>query len=215
MNYLGKAKIFIVSGRAIESLKKLIGIDDLYYIGVHGHVIRGPDIEYTHSALTELEGIVKSIRDRILEIISGVGKIAVEDKGIALSIHYRGAGKERSKKILEQISKICSEYYGIRLMRGKKILEILPNTGWDKGKAIDFVLAVLSSRTGLSTNNTIPIYFGDDRTDEYGFKVLRGRGVSVRVGYKCNTNAEYYVNNTDDVIRFLNELKHKIARSSS
>ena len=43
---------------------------------------------------------------------------------------------------------------------------------WDKGKAVEFLLQSL----GLSdSDNVIPIYIGDDRTDEDAFKVLRER----------------------------------------
>ena len=206
-----KTRIFIISGRTVESLKRLVGIDGIYYIGVHGHIIRGPDIEYIHSALEGFRSVIKDIRDRILEMLSKVEGVVVEDKGVALSIHYRGVDRDRSREILKQVLRISSEYYGVRLSKGKKILEVLPNTGWDKGKAIDYVLAILSAKNGLSINSIAPIYFGDDKSDENGFKLLRGKGIGVRVGYKCNTNAEYYVDNTDDVVRFLNELRRWVS----
>ncbi|MEM2203783.1 MAG: trehalose-phosphatase [Sulfolobales archaeon] len=206
-----KIRIFIISGRTVESLKRLVGIDNIHYIGVHGHIIRGPDIEYIHSALEGFKNVIKDIRDRIIETLSKVEGVVVEDKGVALSIHYRGVDRDRSREILEQVSRISSEYYGVKLSKGKKILEVLPNTGWDKGKAIDYVLAVLSTKTGLSTNNMVPIYFGDDKSDENGFKLLRGKGMGVRVGYRCSTNAEYYVDSTDDVVRFLNDLRRWVS----
>ncbi|GAY25553.1 trehalose-phosphatase [Desulfurococcaceae archaeon AG1] len=206
-----KVRIFIISGRSVESLKRLVGIDSIHYIGVHGHIIRGPDIEYTHNALEGFKSVINDIRGRIIETLSKVEGVVIEDKGVALSIHYRGVDRYRSREILEQVLRISSEYYGVKLSKGKKILEVLPNTGWDKGKAIDYVLAILSTKTGLSINRIAPIYFGDDKSDENGFKLLRGKGVGVRVGYRCNTNAEYYVDSTDDVVKFLNELKRWVS----
>lgn len=205
-----KVKIFIISGRSIESLRRLIDIDNLYYIGVHGHIIRGPDIEYTHSALTGLASIMRDIRDRVLEIASKRDGIFVEDKCVALSIHLRGVNRERSRDLVSEILRICREYYGVKIVRGKGIVEVLPNTGWDKGRAVEYLLALLSKKTGLGINKITPIYFGDDRSDEEGFKLLRGRGIGVRVGYRCRTKAQYYVNDPAEVIRFLNMLKHML-----
>lgn len=209
-----KVRIFITSGRSVESLRKFINIDDLYYIGIHGHIIKGPDIDYTHSALKELKGIISYLKPRLYEALSSISEVVIEDKDAALAIHYRGAGKNRSKEILDKVARICSEYYGVKILRGKSMVEIVPNTGWDKGKAIDYVLAFLSRKMGIEAKDITPIYFGDDRSDEEGFKLLRRRGVSVRVGYKCKTHAEYYVNDTNEVIRFLSELRHMITSTN-
>ncbi len=205
-----KVKIFIISGRSIEALRKFIGIDDLYYIGIHGHVIRGPDMIYIHSALEELISVVKRVKNELSGLLSDIEGLVIEDKGAAISIHYRGIGRSRSKEIYEKVSRICSKYYGIVFFRGRSSIEIIPNTGWNKGRAIEYVLATLSMRTGLSASDIMPIYFGDDKSDETGFKLLREKGICVKVGYKCGTKAKYYVNNTEEVIMFLSGLKSKI-----
>lgn len=205
-----RVKIFITSGRSVEALRKFVGIDDLYYIGIHGHIIRGPDIVYTHSALAELTSAIKRMRNELLGLASDIKGLVIEDKDAAISIHYRGIGKSRSREIFEKVSRICSKYYGVKFFRSRSSIEIIPNTGWDKGKAIDYVLAALSARTGLSANDIMPIYFGDDKSDENGFKLLKGKGIGVKVGYRCGTNANYYVDGTEDVIRFLIELKNRV-----
>eukprot|EP00959_Pyramimonas_sp_CCMP1952_P031148 652906-Pyramimonas_sp.AAC.1 len=56
------------------------------------------------------------------------------------------------------------------ITQGKKVLEVRPNVGWNKGKALLFLL----ERFGLSNGaDVLPMYIGDDRTDEDAFQVRR------------------------------------------
>jgi trehalose-phosphatase len=48
----------------------------------------------------------------------------------------------------------------------------------------------------------LPIYLGDDTTDESAFAELR-RGITVRVGGHRRTKARFYLRNPDEVMGFL------------
>lgn len=48
------------------------------------------------------------------------------------------------------------------------MLEIRPTIKWDKGKALEFLLEALGF---ANSNDVLPVYIGDDRTDEDAFKV--------------------------------------------
>lgn len=49
-----------------------------------------------------------------------------------------------------------------------QVFEVRPVIDWNKGKAVEFLLESL----GLSeSEDVLPIYVGDDRTDEDAFKV--------------------------------------------
>ncbi|KAK1405669.1 hypothetical protein POM88_005274 [Heracleum sosnowskyi] len=63
--------------------------------------------------------------------------------------------------------------YGLKLTQGRKVLEIRPTINWDKGKALEFLLESLGY---ANSDNVLPIYMGDDRTDEDAFKVLHNKG---------------------------------------
>jgi trehalose-phosphatase len=84
-------------------------------------------------------------------------------------------------------------------MRGKKVLELAPNIPWDKGKAALFILQELK-------RNYLPIYVGDDATDEAAFKALNEDGVTIRVGKSKKTAAKYYLKGQWEVSRFLKHI---------
>jgi alpha,alpha-trehalase len=88
-------------------------------------------------------------------------------------------------------------------MDGKKVYELLPDVDWNKGKAVLWLLETL----GLEGRNALPIYIGDDRTDEDAFLALKKRGVAILVSEDPQvTAANYWLNNPEEVERFLGEL---------
>jgi trehalose-phosphatase len=81
------------------------------------------------------------------------------------------------------------------------VLEIRPNIDWDKGKAVEWVLASIASDIPA---RYLPVYIGDDRTDEDAFRILRRRGLTVLVSSeKMVSDAEYVLNNVKEVKIFL------------
>lgn len=55
----------------------------------------------------------------------------------------------------------------LRVYFFEQVLEIRPLIEWDKGHALEYLLDTL----GFSSSGVVPIYLGDDRTDEDAFKV--------------------------------------------
>ena len=86
------------------------------------------------------------------------------------------------------------------------VLELQPGVEWDKGRAVLYLLKAL----GLDEDGVAPVYLGDDFTDEHAFEALAGRGLRVFVGEANDpevagrtTAADYRLNSTDEVERFL------------
>ncbi len=91
----------------------------------------------------------------------------------------------------------------LRLTGGKKIHELRPGIDWDKGRAVRWLL----ERLDLAGADVVPLYLGDDVTDEDAFRALRDDGIGVLVGDRAHpTAAQYVLHDPAEVQRFLARL---------
>jgi trehalose-phosphatase len=91
----------------------------------------------------------------------------------------------------------------LSLKAGKKVFEFFPNIRRDKGWAVRAMLKAWRRR------NILAVYIGDDVTDEFAFAVLKGKGITIRVGTpRSRTNADYYLNSTEDVVDLLSAIMY-------
>lgn len=203
-----KFKIAIISGRSLKDIKKKVGIPGIIYSGNHGLEIEGPTIKYENNISVEYLTILNEIRPILRDSLSHFKGVINEDKKMTLSIHYRLA----EKKIIPQIKTVIQQnisYYlrgkKINIREGKMVLEITPNVEWDKGRAVLWIL----NHPGISENNFYPLYFGDDLTDEDAFRALKSYGITILVGKKKKSNAQYFLNDVLEVDKFLEQLIQK------
>ena len=80
------------------------------------------------------------------------------------------------------------------------VLELAPDASWNKGSAALWILNNLRGKY-------LPVYVGDDWTDENAFRALNKQGVTIRVGKSANTAAKYYLKNQREVSEFLKRLE--------
>ena len=84
---------------------------------------------------------------------------------------------------------------------GKKVFEVKPMTGWDKGKAVLWILK--KQQVALGNAKIVPLSIGDDATDEDVFFALRDKGLTIYVGEPKQSYAQYYLRDIDEAARFL------------
>ena len=89
------------------------------------------------------------------------------------------------------------------------VYEIQPKLEWDKGKAVLYLLKAL----GLDGDDVVPLYLGDDITDEDAFRALSGKGIGIFVGQADDpeiggrgTSAAFVLDSIEEVERFLDTL---------
>lgn len=196
----------IVSGRALEDLRPRIGIPDLYYAGNHGLEIEGPGVQEVHREAALARPRISSCAEALRPALAGEAGALLEDKGLTLSIHYRGVPDAMAEeRVRDLVYHHCANQSGLRITEGKKVLEVRPAVEWDKGRATRFLLAILDA--GAATN-TPALFIGDDRTDEDAFRVLHDRGAGIIVAPEppCQTAATAYLRSTDEVMVFLDRL---------
>lgn len=200
----------IISGRALADLKARINISGLIYAGNHGFEIEGPGLSFVNPFADEIKPffrIMHQILSLALETIKGV---LVENKGLTLSIHYRQVKEEeilQVHRIIERAVHGLREYGMIKVTPGKKVYEIRPAVDWDKGKAIRLLMKKYGK--GGRQSGLLPIYMGDDLSDEDGFQMISryGQGISIHIGQdNHHSAAHYYLNSTGEVSEFLERL---------
>lgn len=198
------AKLAFISGRALEDIKNKIGLENVIYSGNHGLEIEGPKIKFKHLVSPKYKMILDRIRNDLQQKISTIRGVFVEDKGLSLSLHYRMADKNK----IPQVKVIFHETIILYLVRnkikiraGKMVLEVRPPIEWDKGKIVLWLLTrqIFAARKA----NILPIYIGDDATDEDAFKALRNKGLTIFVGEPKESHAQYYLKSPKEVIDFL------------
>ncbi|MFA5104466.1 MAG: trehalose-phosphatase [Candidatus Margulisiibacteriota bacterium] len=206
LSRLKDVKVVVISGRSLKDVRRMVGLNNIIYAGNHGLEMRGAGVVFEHPTSSASRKAIDTICSSLRSELSALKGVLIEDKGKTLSVHYRLAGKKDANKIREMIEKAVSPFVKralIKVTEGKKVVEIRPPVYWDKGKAVTWLLKKLKKDAGRPI---LPIYIGDDKTDEDAFGVLRNRGLTFYVGSKGVSNAQYRIKDTKEVHGFLKAL---------
>ena len=149
--------------------------------------IAGRFIRYTHPKALSTRSVIIKIKAADKEIINIKGAW-LEDK-FTLSLHFRSARTKDIPRVKEVFYDVADEFLEknlLAIIKGKKVSELVPDVSWNKGKAVRWILQRLK-------DECMPIYIGDDQTDETAFKALR-KGITIRGREIKKTFADYYLN---------------------
>ncbi len=199
--------VAIISGRSLQDIKQMVGLKNIIYSGNHGLEVEGPEIKFQSFIPFKYKKIFNKIKTRLEEGLSLIPGAWVEDKGLMLSVHYRLVAPERIpevKTVFQEVTIIDHVRGDIKTQSGKMILEIKPPVKWDKGKIVLWLLARQSFL--LEGRELLPIYVGDDVTDEDAFRVLHDRGVTICIGSSKESSAQYYLSNSQEVSKLLQRI---------
>ncbi|KAF8380078.1 hypothetical protein HHK36_027548 [Tetracentron sinense] len=187
----------IISGRCRDKVYEFVQLTDVYYAGSHGMDIMAPlrhlknnDGKYQTRAVDKkgnevvlfqpAQDFLPAIQE-ILKVLEEKTKriqgVVIENNRFCISVHFR---------------RVC-----------KEVMEIRPSIKWDKGYALEYLLDTLGFG---SSGDVLPLYIGDDRTDEDAFKVIesRGEGYSIIVSsIPKDTRASYSLRDPSEVKSFL------------
>lgn len=158
------AVVAAISGRAPEVARRLVGLEDLVYIGNHGLSWWRRGREETLLEAAPYEAMIRDAK-RDLTVRLDLPGLILEDKGPILALHYRLCADREAARvaILDALSPWKTQ--GLRIRQGRLVFELGPPLDVHKGTA----LARLMETHRLSGI----LYLGDDLTDVDAFKVLR------------------------------------------
>ena len=185
----------------------VIGLSNVIYSGNHGFEVSGSHIAFKPAMSAQYMKILKKITATLKEQVAGITGVIIEDKNISLCLHYRMVAEKQIPLISHIFHQTVDPYVRdgkIQIQNGKKVLEVRPPLVWHKGKIISWLL---KTQLPKSINRTVlPLYLGDDRTDEDAFRQLKFSGLTVAVGKHGNSQAQYYLNDSQEVVQFLTKI---------
>jgi trehalose-phosphatase len=211
----------VVSGRSLKKLRALVPVPGIVFAGSHGFEISGPP--GTVPARTVggewRPALAAAAADLAAEVLSAFPGSAVEDNNLSITLHYRNAALAppveevsyvrggvpplRSLPALEAAVDDIAKRHGLRRTHGKCVYELRPMVAWDKGTAVLYLLDSL----GLANQGVLPVYIGDDVTDEDAFRALaKCGGIGVRVAPSDDhtaTHAPFRMEDTTEVCELL------------
>lgn len=195
----------IVTGRARVDVQEQVRLDNLVYAGTHGFDIVGPaGSGIQHQVGQEFLPAMEELHQRLRGALAEVPGLLLETKGYAMAVHYRLAKEQVVPGVEAVVDGLLQDYPRLRKTHGKKVFEIRPRFDWNKGKAVEWILQALGV-------DHVPLYLGDDTTDEDGFEVVAGRGMGILVADQPRpTAAGYWLRDETEVGRFLQRLTRTI-----
>lgn len=185
----------LISGRALGEIDRLIpgGFDAA---GSHG-------AQWRRAGIVKSAGAVAPELDALVRQAGTMNGILVERKPASVALHYRDA-PEREAALRVLASRTVASAPALRVLEGKSVIEVVP-VGANKG------VAIARFMTCPPFAGRLPVFVGDDVTDEAGFAIVNKLGgLSVHVGTNPATRASRKVHSPAVVLRWLVALEHKL-----
>jgi len=205
-----------ISGRPAHNIREMIAVDGMVYIGNHGleRWIDGA-LEFVKGTEEYRKKVVQALTE--LKSLLSLEGIILEDKGIALSIHYRQCpDRELARRyVLERIS-TSAIAKAFRITEGRMVVELRPHLEVNKGTAVGMLVERYRLKGG--------IYLGDDITDVDAFAAMHSRResssfkglalgiINEETSSLMEKEADFSLNGVKDVERFLKWLVETVPR---
>jgi trehalose 6-phosphate phosphatase len=207
------ALVACISGRRAVEARRLVGVEELAYAGNHGLELLAPRAEEVTMNLTIADGVAAAedfVREFDPSSLRSAG-LRLEDKGPIQALHWREAADEDAAQRRATDVAAAAREAGLEPHWGRKVLEIRPASGIDKGTAVKRLLAEQPIERAL--------FAGDDRTDLDAFRALRslvaagGLATAVCIGIgsaeappELSQEADAVVGGTEELLAVLRAL---------
>lgn len=203
--------VAVVSGRDLDDVRRRVEIEGLHYAGSHGFDVVEPEGRRHRKAEEFLPDLVRAAGalEKDLDEIPGA---FVERKGFAIAVHFRQLeDPDHASAVEDVVDGVASGEPRLRKTSGKKIFELRPDVDWHKGHAVRMVLEMLEQAVAARARMPpdaplVPLYVGDDLTDEDAFAAIGSTGVGVVVRGEDDdreTAAQYALGDPTEVETFL------------
>ncbi|MGB0682722.1 MAG: trehalose-phosphatase [Magnetovibrionaceae bacterium] len=192
----------IVSGRDRLDVARLLGGLDLVIAGSHGFDIAGPGLEHHHDTGAGYDALMADVRAKVEGGLGDIPGIGFEYKRSSVAVHFRTVQSSDQDDVVRFMDGLVAGDDRLKMTPGKMVREVMPKLDWHKGRAVLWLIEAM----GLDLSHHVPIYIGDDITDEDGFAALEDRGIGIIVAGPDTTRlskASFRLDDVESVGRFL------------
>jgi trehalose-phosphatase len=184
--------VWIISARRRADILARVRVPAVRYLGLYGWE--------RHAQTPERPGPIDCVKQVVAATLPPLPSVWMEDKHYTFAVHFRGAPEQVRCLVAERVHRAVEPWCGhVRIERGKCVWEVLPRSLGDKGLAVRRELAALPG-------NALPVYVGDDVSDEAAFRALSA-GVGIHVGGPGPSRARYRLDGAAQVRHFLEKLR--------
>jgi trehalose 6-phosphate phosphatase len=219
---IAQCPVGILSGRDLADVRQRIGLPGIWYAGSHGFELTGPDgAHHQNAEATASIPVLEQAAAQLADQLGHIPGVVVEHKRFGVAVNYRKAARDRIGEVAAAVRN-AGQRIGLRVTTGREVIELHPNVDWDKGKTLRWVLDYIrDDQAGPSPAGgrgpreagefpLLPIYLGDDITDEDAFDAVRDDGIAVVVRHSEDgdraTAALFALDNPEQVREFTERL---------
>ena len=197
--------VAILSGRDLADIQERVGIPGLWYAGSHGFEMVGPDGRYqSNETAAQAIPLLEQAAAGLTEQLRTMTGVVVEHKRYAVAVHYRNAAPEAAATVTAAVHNVGIRL-GLKVTSGRMVVELRPDIDWDKGRTLEWIVDEMTGEEPL-----LPIFLGDDLTDEDGFDAVLHDGIGIVVRHSEDgdraTGARFSLDDPDRVREFVERL---------
>jgi len=186
----------IVTGRSLEQIRRLVDVPGLTYAASHGFDIHGPGLR--HQVGRNARNAIHAAYIDVTRKVGDIEGVLIENKTFSVAVHFRLVAPENTRRVIDAVRSTGLQHR-LRVTGGKQVIELRPDIDWDKGAAIRWLAGRHPGR--------IPLFIGDDLTDEDGFRAIADSGITILVAAEPReTAARFTLQGVDAVETFLQRL---------
>jgi trehalose-phosphatase len=198
----GVCPVAVLSGRDLADIRDRVGAQGIWYAGSHGFELTGPDGAYhQNDAAAAVVPVLERAAGELRDTLAHIPGVRVEHKRFAVAVHYREVAPEHVGEIVAATHRL-GQRDDLRVTSGRMLVELRPDIDWDKGTTLAWILDRVDGAGAL-----LPIYIGDDLTDEDAFDAVQFDGIGIVVRHDEDgdrkTAAHFTLGSPDQVREFV------------
>jgi len=210
-----RCPVAVLSGRDLADVTGRVGLPGIWYAGSHGFELTAPD--GTHHQNDTAAATIPVLKQAAAELRDQLGStpgVVIEHKRFGVAVHYRNAARDRVGEVAAAV-RAAGQRHALRVTTGREVIELRPDIDWDKGKTLRWVIDHLRQ---AGSGPMVPIFLGDDITDEDAFDAVRHDGVPIVVRHDDDgdraTAALFALDSPARVSEFIERLARRLAQEA-